>query len=65
MAFIPNELKHGDKVILLRSIYVLGGVFEKGTEMTLVSFSARGWDLIDNKGNWLRETFMLKFQKVN
>lgn len=66
MAFIPNNsIKIGDIVYLTKDVYVLSGMFEKGTKMTIKRDSGIcGWDLVDNFGNKLLECSSSNFTKT-
>lgn len=56
MAFIPHITnKIGTRVRLITDVRVLGGVFEKGTELTIIDENPRGYDLVDDEGNNLLE----------
>lgn len=63
MAFKSNaELEGrvtGTRVRLRQNVSVLGGVFERGTEMTVIGEGPRGLDLVDDHGNHLLETSIL------
>lgn len=65
MVFIPNKsIEIGDIVYLSKDVYVLSGMFEKGTKMTIKGDSGyRGWDLVDDFGNKLLECSSSNFTK--
>lgn len=56
MTFIPNpQARVGSRVRLNSDVETLSGTFTKGTELTIVGESFRGWDLEDDDGNRLYE----------
>lgn len=60
MAFVSNRDKIvGKRVVLTRDVEVVHGTFERGTEMTVTEDGPRGLDMVDDQGNYLRETGLM------
>ena len=61
--FVPNGYPNGTKFRLNKDVSVLGGKFLKGSIMTVIGHSYRGYDFEDENGKRLLETGLMDFDK--
>lgn len=67
MTFIPSYplFDIGDTVELLEDVEVMGGIFKKGTHVTITDKYHRGCTIEDEHGNTASEVTILKFKMIH
>lgn len=62
--FTAAGIKQGDRVVLLNDVEVIKGTFHRGTEMTIIGTTSRGYCMVDDEGNEMNDVPVFVFAKV-